>query len=512
MKKLVKQFYSYFIQSKLIKRNATLSHYLDEDNWHSWDPHPWDHPWLTNDNLKAARQFSDQFFEIEKRSLEQVDCKQLHIGFVGNIANSMYVRALPLLKDGFSIDLFLHPQDRYVMSYPWWEDFNGTIQPNEANIDNLLKTKLCVPSIDNVYQLPELNYNLNDINRLTFLRSSDIHDFPNYFRNLSTLKRLQAMDVIWATQYVYLGYLSNKPYVASQSGGDIWLEASRGDELGRVQRKAFAKARVILVSNPWTYAHARRFGFKHLVYLPKTLDETVYKPASGNTRSKWIEESGGDFFVLTSSRLDEKNKGSNTGIYGFAAFSKSHPNARLVVIGWGKDLEKKQETLYKLGIQDRVIVLPVSGKALIRDYLRSADVFIDQFVLGYFGSAGLEAMACGLPVVSRIESSQYDALCNTGAPPIINVDSEYGVCEALSALANNEGLKKELSHDHRQWFLDNHGSEKWHDTYQAIFAATSSRLVNSFTDSPLNGPLSDEEKQYHSDGLADAPPHPHYGW
>lgn len=483
------------------------------DTWHSWDLHPRKHPWLTTSNLQEMKQFSTTFIEHEKKMLRDVDPRNLKIGFVGNIANCMYVRSSAFREVGFSIDLFLHPQDRYIMSQPCWEEFDGTLPPGVHSIDDCNEQGIRLPDVDSVYQFDE-DHDWREklkAGEASFIRPSDVDDFPSYLSNLPTLQALQKMDVLWGTQNAYLGYLANKPYVVSQSGADIWLEASRGDELGRVQRKAFASARIFLISNPWSFAHARRFGFDHLVYLPKVLNEKVYCPGYSETRMQWAQESGGNFFVLTSSRQDEIIKGSSIGIRGFAEFAKTHPGARLVMIGWGKDIEQSFAPLDELGIRDKLILLPISGKKRLREFLKSADVFMDQFVLGYYGSAGMEAMACGLPVIGRVEIEQYEALCETGAPPIHNVNSIEGVANALTLLANDNEVLCTSSKAHRDWFVLNHGAEYWHDAYTAVLAATSAGLSTDFSASPLTLPLSQEENEYHASGLAHAPIYPSYG-
>lgn len=486
----------------------------DGGAWQSWDLHPWGHPWLTKKNLKEIKEFSGYFIKKEKEVASRRDSAGVKIGFVGNIANCMYMRAIPLRAGGWSVDMFIHPQDAYVMSNPGWEYFKGTLPAGVSTLEQCSEVGIQLPVVDGVYQYsenPDWQCRLVEED-YEFVRETDKVDFPSFMSNLPTLSALQEMDVLWGTQNVYLSYLANRPYVVSQSGGDIWLEASRQDELGRVQRKAFSNARVFLVSNPWSFAHARRFGFKHLVYLPLILDQEMYAPGDGKSRKAWKDISGGDFFVLTSSRLDERNKGSRIGIEGFASFAKSYPSARLVVIGWGNDIEKYQNLFIELGIADKVIELPVSGKALIRDYLRSADVFIDQFVLGYYGSAGLEAMACGLPVIGRIEKEQYDALCETGSPPILNSCTSDEVTAALLKLALNPEYRLELAQAHREWFIENHGSEKWLPAYNAVLSSTAKNCPANFEKSPLSRPLSYTEKLYHAKGMLCAPPHPHYGW
>lgn len=504
-----------------LKRFKQQPNDLKHPGWHSWDPHPWQHPWLITENLERVKIFSKEILEKEKRALDRRDPKKLEIAFTGNIANCMYVRAVPLRRAGMNVLIYPHPWDDYIMSHPCWEEYDGTIPADIDSYSKLKKHGIRLPRVREVIYTqakPELvQKRSNAVTKilatiLRFPRLGYLLKYPGYLQFLDTLAALQSADAIWSTQQVYMGYLANRPYVVSQSGGDIWFEASRDDQLGEITRRSFANSRLFLVSNPWSFAHARRFGFTNLVYLPKIIDETVYAPGYGHARKEWEARSGGRFFVLSSSRLDERNKGSSIGIRGFAEFSRSHEDARLVLIGWGKHKDNKRSLLQELGIEEKVIFLPVSGKARVRDYLRSADVFIDQFVLGYYGSAGMEAMACGLPVIGRIESAQYDAMCETGAPPILNAKNQEQVADHLAILKTQDSYRKELAGAHRGWFLANHSSERWLEEHQAVLAATAKNRPLDLSGSPLHEPLSDVERSYHEEGLSAAPPFPNYGW
>ena len=485
-------------------------------SWHSWDPHPWKHPWLTQKNLRDIKAFSSWFLEREKSALEQVDPKTLKVAFCGNIANCMYVRAVPLRRAGMTVDIFLHPGDTFLMSQPSWEEYDGTAPSTDIDQAQLEATYGSLPAVEGVFSYQSNSYwqRSYEGGKHTFMRPGDGKQFPSYMCYIDTCIALQRYDVLWGTQVPYLAYLANRPYVVSQMGGDFWLDASRNDELGAIMRTSFAKARINLVSNPWVFSHARRFGMTNLVYLPKIIDQEVYSPAigPGPLRNEWQAQSGGDFFVLTSSRLDERNKGSSIGIEGFASLARDFPKARLVVMGWGNDRSALESRMEALGIQDKVIRLPVAGKARLRATLRSADVFLDQFVVGYFGSAGMEAMACGLPTIGRIETEQYDALCETGAPPILDAASSAAVTAYLKELAQNPERRKQVSHATRQWFVENHGSERWYEEHAAVLAATAIDLPADFTSSPLVAPLGLRERHYHLEGHLNAPKFPNYTW
>lgn len=492
-------------------KNTLLETVRFQNRWHSWDTHPWKHPWLSSDNLRKMREYSHVFFERELKNTENMDARRLKIGFSGNLANNLYFRARPLRRAGLNIDIFLHPDDKYVMGHPAWEEFDGVLE-GVATLEALEAAGEVLTKVPGVYsRIPDQS---NSSKSLPFLRKYDQMCFQPYVEGpyRGILSALHAKDVLWGAQATYLAYLANRPYIASQTGGDIWLEAARGDMLGYLQRLAYAKARVFVVSNPWSYAHARRYGLKNLVYLPMVLDETQYCPGYGNARKEWETRSGGDFFVLTTSRLDEKNKGSFLAIEGFAKFAQTCPGARLVVPNWGNDRKRANEIVDNLGIADRVVWLPLSGKAKVRDYLRSADVFIDQFVLGYFGAAGLEAMATGLPVIGRSEVAQYEALCETGAPPILQAHDEAGVTEILIGLQSNVDWRKRVGEMSLRWFLDNHAAARWTPEHEALLNATAARHKVDWRHSPLQGRLSAEEHEYHRAGLAGAPPFPNYQW
>ena len=490
------------------------------DAWISWDRHPWRHPWLTFQNLRAMREFSTTIWEQAKLVRENTPrwrwgwppYRKFRYGFVGNIANNLYIRAAPLRKAGLDISIFLHPHDKYVMSQPGWEEFDGELPDGVTDVAELATRGINLPHVPAVYQHTVISdWHLRKPDEFPgFVTAKDLSEWRTYLAHLPTLEALQEMDALLATQTPYLAYLAHRPYLVTQTGGDIWYDCSRGDILGRLQRMAFFSARAFLASNPWSFAHARRFGMRHLVYLPLILDEEVYCPGTSAHRDEWAKKSGGTFFVVSTARLDDFYKGSNIAVKGFAAFSRLVPGARLVLIGWGENRETYLTRLKAYDVADKVILLPIAGKKRLIQYLRAADCLLDQFIVGYYGATGLEAMACGLPVVIRLEREQYDGMCLTGAPPVLNASSAEEICAALLKLEGDPHQRKVIASAHREWFLANHGSTRWKNVYSDMLLATAAGHTFDFSGSPLAAPLSKAEKTYHAEELAKAPTFPSY--
>src|SRR2546423_7668433 len=117
----------------------------------------------------------------------------------------------------------------------------------------------------------------------------------------------------------------------------------------------------------------------HLIYVPFILDQDTYCPGEPIFREEWRAQSGGDFFVLSTARVDEFYKGSSIGLEGVAAFSRQHPEARLVQIGWGADLPDMRRKLADLRIPHPTILLRAAGKRPVISYFPSADSPLGPF-------------------------------------------------------------------------------------------------------------------------------------
>lgn len=473
--------------------------------WTSYDRSPWRHPWLTSHNVEAFAKFSCLVLNDLRTRCAIRSGSRMSYGFVGNIANINYMRAAPLRRYGLDIALYLPIYDQSLFSQPAWEDFDGAISELGDDPVSAIAARPVPARTRTMAVSPDWRQALKD-GRYPFIDLDHMVAFPEFMPYAEGITQLTSHDALLVTQCLYFGPLSGRPYVIGQMGGDIWFDASRDDALGHFSRLALREAYAVLVSNPLTLSHARRYGLRNCIYLPFCIDEERYRPGEEpDIRATWRNATGGDFFVLTSMRLDNQWKGAALVLEGFARFARTAPGARLVILGWGVDQKTAMARLAELGVLDRVLLLPVVGKARLARYLRAADALIEQFVLGYYGASGLEAMATGLPVIMRIERAQYDALVPSGAPPVLDAENADEVAAHLVHLHESETFRREVGKATRGWFMATHSaSATWRD-YAAVLKAASLRLRVDWSASPLAGKKSAEEVHYHADQLARAP-------
>ena len=442
--------------------------------------------------------------------VSQVDSSAMKFAFVGNLANSSYQRLTALKELGINASLYKHPGDTYFMSQPEWEDFDGELPSGVNSLEQIRSAGLLSRDVEGTYCIEQIGNWGKDSEWLDFIRLADYARWSPYFSYLPILQALQEKSALYTVQCPYLAYLSSRPYVATHMGGDIWYECSRGDAFGELQRCAFRNASALTVSNPWSPAFARRYGFRNMVILPMILNTQQYCPGPALFRNDWEAKTGGEFFVLSTARVDARYKGSNLALEGFARFAVTNPGARLVLIGWGADLDKCKQRILELGIADRVLLLPPAGKKRLIQYLRSADCLLDQFVLGYFGLTALEAMSVGLPVIMRIETGQYEAFFDTGPPPVLNATTANEVSGCLGRLAENANYRACVSRDILNWFQRSATPQAWGNSYRDLLVSAAIGHRFDYRDSPLNSPLGKDEMEYLEYELRNAPVFPNY--
>lgn len=150
---------------------------------------------------------------------------------------------------------------------------------------------------------------------------------------------------------------------------------------------------------------------KDIEVIPNFVDTTVYRPAESDTFRKMIAPNNEKVLVHTSNFRPVKRVEDVIRI--FHEVHQSVPS-RLLLVGDGPDRTECEKLCRELGLCDSVHFL---GKqdALV-EILTAADLFLLPSQSESFGLSALEAMACGVPVISS----------STGGLPEVNIHTETG--------------------------------------------------------------------------------------
>ena len=168
-------------------------------------------------------------------------------------------------------------------------------------------------------------------------------------------------------------------------------------------------------------------------------------------------------------------KGFDLLLQAWSKIEKLYPDWQLVIFGDG-DRTPYENQMKALGIDDNRCHLNGPTSNVQHEYINSS-IFVFSSRFEGFGMVLVEAMACGLPVVS------FDCPCG---PKDIIKDGEDGIlvengniellASSLSILINDESLRKYMSkagQKNAQRFNIVHIAEQWRDLFESLNVSTS---------------------------------------
>jgi glycosyltransferase involved in cell wall biosynthesis len=231
-------------------------------------------------------------------------------------------------------------------------------------------------------------------------------------------------------------HILRTPFVSTRHNDDRYL-------LGpfRYVDRAFMHGvrRIVAISDAVRTFHIRAgLDAEKLVTIRYGLDVVPMPPSELTPEAAGIP--AGVPLVLAIGRLIEQ-KDHATLLEAFARVHRTHPDARLAILGWGPLETSTKALVRKLGLDD-VVVMP--GRVEPRDWLVRADVFAHTSQWEGFGIVLLEAMLAGLPVVatrvSAIPEIVVDGKTGLLAPP----GDAAAVADALTRLLDDGELREIL--------------------------------------------------------------------
>jgi glycosyltransferase involved in cell wall biosynthesis len=204
----------------------------------------------------------------------------------------------------------------------------------------------------------------------------------------------------------------------AMSPAEVWRRAMT-EVVDRMEERALKTADAIQVENRWMYEQTRELNAGRQVdlrYAPPGIDADMFRPLA-------VRDFATDPYVLCVGRLADPRKNIEMLLDAYVTLP-AEIRQRLRVVLAGHDAPSKEfwRHVERLSLRDRVTFIHrPSVDALVRLYQHAAMFGLVSHEEG-LGLVVLEAMACGIPVVST----------RSGGPDGIITDGEDGFLVPLS--------------------------------------------------------------------------------
>ncbi len=249
------------------------------------------------------------------------------------------------------------------------------------------------------------------------------------------LHSIEVLHVHYAIPHAYAGYMAKKmleeegikiPMVTTLHGTDITLVGNHPFYKPAVTFSINKSDVVTSVSQSLKDDTLRLFDTKvPIEVVPNFIDLDKHNNTKSNDCQRHVMAEEHEY-ILTHVSNFRKVKRIDDVVKVFYEVQKSIP-AKLIMVGEGPEKEIAEELCQKLNIENKVIFLGNSDEVI--EILCFTDIFLLPSEKESFGLAALEAMACGVPVIST----------NTGGLPEVN---EHGISGFLSDVGDVQEMTK----------------------------------------------------------------------
>jgi glycosyltransferase involved in cell wall biosynthesis len=290
----------------------------------------------------------------------------------------------------------------------------------------ILKTSIISKSIGKILFIP--------------LQSFELHFLLKKFRIKNAISFLVRANLVFAfTKY----FSSHRVILSERNYSKIQYEGKnfKNKIINSLIKNLYAKADLII-----PISH----GIKKSLVKDYRLDEkginVIHNPQDVQfIKRKSVNDVEFKFhknvkYLITLGRLIYQ-KDHNTLINAFKIIHDKSKNTKLLILGDGLLRNKTQKQIDKLDLNSAVFLMGFVNNPF--DFLKRSDVFVLSSRFEGFGNVLVEAMACGLPVIStNCPSGPSEILDNGNYGMLTPVGDANALAAAMNEMLNEENLKE----------------------------------------------------------------------
>lgn len=257
------------------------------------------------------------------------------------------------------------------------------------------------------------------------------------------LYQIDVLHVHYAIPHAYAGYMAKKmladegihlPMVTTLHGTDITLVGNHPFYKPAVTFSINKSDFVTSVSQSLKDDTYKYFDISKEIHVIPNFIEVNDASTTTSENCQRIKMAQPDERIITHISNFRKVKRIPDVVAIFNEIQKQIP-AKLMMVGEGPEKEVAEKLCESFGIQDKVIFFGNSNE--IDKILCYSDLFLLPSETESFGLAALEAMSCGVPVVSS----------NSGGLPELNIHGVSGYLAQVGAVAEMAQLSLDILSD-----------------------------------------------------------------
>lgn len=267
------------------------------------------------------------------------------------------------------------------------------------------------------------------------------------------------------------------PTVVSCRGSQVLTAPHnpKRQEMSDGLRKTFEKATAVHCVSENILAEAQQLGLdpaKARVIRP-AVDAAFFTPTPVSQRNS---ASGGSLRVLATGSMSWV-KGYEYALRAIYLLKQQNTPVQFNIIGDGPEKARILYTIQDLGLEENVHLLGKLPPEAVRQQLWQADAFLLSSLSEGISNAALEAMACGLPVVSADCGGMSEVIQDGVQGFLCPVREPERLAQALLQLQKDSALRQQMGASGRMRILQAFCLDQYIDIWHALLIHTTQSAI-----------------------------------
>lgn len=149
------------------------------------------------------------------------------------------------------------------------------------------------------------------------------------------------------------------------------------------------------------------------------------------------------FRIMTTASADAPLKGLSVLLHAMALLLPDYPELRLTLVGKPKPGGDTEKLITALGLRDYIECCKgITHEEMVEKYAQAAVAVVPSIYEG-FGLPAIEAMACGVPLVSTDGGALAEVVDNAGL--VVSAGDSHALASAIARLFDDSALRDEYA-------------------------------------------------------------------